>query len=319
MHVPEVVKISPSFDFERIALFQRHCFGLDLTSPERWRLQCHSYYRWKYFTPAGPAWVASVHSKDSLLAMTAAVPFRVAAGSHQFRAWQICDIATHPQFREQGLFSKCLRALRETLGREIMFCFPNERSRRGLARMGFLVRDRLRVRARPVFFISKGESPIEFDLSALPSELHFASKTEPQLHVTRSAEFLRWRYNSHPVTKYSCIMMPTSSTMQGHIVVRIMDLVGLRLVLILESWPSSEIGLRLGINAALQWAKKNRCCAVLSAANQTTATSIIERFWSLRGWILPKSISFCATSGDPTLAHEISNTWTLQPGDWDAV
>jgi Acetyltransferase (GNAT) domain len=319
MHVLDVTNVSAALDFEQIASFQKHCFGIDWVSPERGRLQCPAYYRWKYFAPAGAACLASIRSKRELLAMIAAVPFWMAGSGNKFRAWQICDIATHPNCREQGLFSKCLSALRETLAGEMMFCFPNEHSRRRLVREGFSVQTKLQLRARPVPLHRKGDSQIEFDLSNFPAELDRTTDKELQLHIIRSPEFLQWRYSSHPVIKYTGIITPTPRTVhpQALAFLRTIDLVGLRLCLIVESWPSSENGLRLAINAALQWANKNRCCALLSAGGQPTTTSTLKSFWCIRGWKMSKSISFCAT--EPPFAHEGASSWGLQLGDWDAV
>src|SRR5215216_4534985 len=99
----ELISVSRDTDFEEIAAFQRRAFGYERIKSERRRLQCAEYYRWKYFPPAGPARLAAVRSPRGLVAMLAAVPFKLEAG--HATAWQICDIASDPEFRRRGLFA----------------------------------------------------------------------------------------------------------------------------------------------------------------------------------------------------------------------
>src|SRR5262249_15824304 len=103
------------------------------------RLQRAEYYRWKYFPPAGPAWLAIVRSQQELIAMVAAVPFSLAGGEGMSTAWQLCDIATDPRFRNRGFFASCLDALDRAVAGGMTFCFPNARSRAGLTKAGFEV------------------------------------------------------------------------------------------------------------------------------------------------------------------------------------
>src|SRR5438128_73614 len=115
----EVIRISHATDFEEITAFQRHAFGHDWLKSERRRLQRAEYYRWKYFPPAGPAWLAAIRAQQAMVTMVAAVPFELGEGHST--AWQICDIATDPQFRNRGFFAGCLAALSEAVGSDMTF------------------------------------------------------------------------------------------------------------------------------------------------------------------------------------------------------
>src|SRR5262249_22610580 len=107
----DLTRISGTVDFDEIAAFQRRAFGDEWLKSERRRLQRAEYYRWKYFPPAGPAWLASIRSGHDMAAMAAAVPFHAAGADGASTAWQICDIAVDPGFRRRGLFARCLAAL----------------------------------------------------------------------------------------------------------------------------------------------------------------------------------------------------------------
>src|SRR5262249_24273578 len=104
----DLIRVSRDTDFEKIAAFQRRAFGNEWLKSERHRLQRAEYYGWKYFPPAGPAWLATVRSRQELIAMVSAVPFSLAGGGEISTAWQLRDIATDPSFRNRGLLSGCL-------------------------------------------------------------------------------------------------------------------------------------------------------------------------------------------------------------------
>src|SRR5438067_10000597 len=147
----ELVRASRETNFEEIAAFQRRAFGYAWLKSERERLQHAEYYRWKYFPPAGPAWIAMIRSQNVIVAMLAAIPLNLTTGQARSVAWQICDIATHAQFRRRGFFARCLAALADAVAGDVTFCFPNRQSRAGLRRAGCSLHSQLRVRVQPIF------------------------------------------------------------------------------------------------------------------------------------------------------------------------
>ena len=130
-------------DSEATARFQRNAFSSDAPDPRVAALQTPAYYHWKYNTPFGQATVGRVLLDGSTVSHLAAIPTILSDGREVTRAWQLCDIATHPGHRGAGYF-RCL--LGEWLGtlpeRDLVYCFPNARSLPILLASGFSARRR---------------------------------------------------------------------------------------------------------------------------------------------------------------------------------
>jgi hypothetical protein len=125
-------------DYAAIAAFQRQAF-VNVHAPiAPASVQTSAYYAWKYRTPWGPARLATVTYRGDAASMVAAIPTVFARGINRWTAWQICDIATAPHLRRQGLLRRGLTALLTNLPTgDGVFCFPNRNSHSLLLQMGF--------------------------------------------------------------------------------------------------------------------------------------------------------------------------------------
>ncbi len=125
-------------DYAAIAAFQREAFA-DVHAPiSPASIQTCAYYAWKYRMPWGSARVATVTCDGDRASMVAAIPTVFARGTDRWSAWQICDIATAPRLRRQGLMRRGLTALLTNLPPgDGVFCFPNRSSHPVLLQMGF--------------------------------------------------------------------------------------------------------------------------------------------------------------------------------------
>ncbi len=311
----ELIRLSGDADFEEIAAFQRRAFGHEWLKSERRRLQCAEYYRWKYFPPRGPAWLALVRSRQQMVAMVAAVPFHLAMG--QGAAWQICDIATDPQFRHRGFFAGCLAALSTAVAGDMMFCFPNKQSRAGLVRAGYAARSMLRVCARPLLPLATRKSDVAGFGTADLAECDAAFTIDPRRHryIRRSPEFLRWRYAAHPLNRYVALRKPGDGGTDSCVVVRRM-FKG-RVGMVVENWSSSEEGARAAQDAGYRWAKSSGCLAFLWARDPRVPSPGNTR--ADLNWQLPWKI-VCYTNRNPESSSPgTAGDLHVQLGDWDAI
>jgi len=301
----DLTRISGTVDFDEIAAFQRRAFGDEWLKSERRRLQRAEYYRWKYFPPAGPAWLASIRSGHDMAAMAAAVPFHAAGADGASTAWQICDIAVDPGFRRRGLFARCLAALATAVAGDTTFCFPNRRSRAGLIKAGYAASTLLRVRGRPLIGLAGGKSaaavadPVSLAGRAAASEANLGRHR----HIRRSPEFLRWRYAAHPLNRYVGLSLQDGA---GAIV---RHLFGGRVGVVVESWPDWEEGMQAGYEAACRWARDSGCWALVEARNAPASA----------GGIRPWDVVCLARENREPSSQARAEPLRLRLGDWDAV
>jgi hypothetical protein len=310
----DLINTFDAFDFDELASFQRRAFGFPWLTPERARLQRPQYYRWKYSPPAGPAHLAPIRCNGELAVTAAAVPVAVVSGQHRARVWQVCDIATDARFRKQGLFSRCLDALSAASNGEMMFCVPNRQSRVGLTRAGFSAQSTFGVYLSPILPQWGGKSEwnaAELDyLEAIGTSI---SEEESRPHAERSLEFLRWRYTSHPLTRYTCLPVHASDGSQGFVIVRHVYAFGLRLGLVMEAWPLSDAGRRAGVDMAERWARQTRCLALLASNGVLPSAG----HWRLRLKLSDRFV--VAKRLDPLTLNAAFNSLLTQIGDWDAL
>ena len=305
----ELIRVSPDTDFEEIAAFQRRAFGNEWLKSERRRLQRAEYYRWKYFPPAGPAVLATVRARQELIAMVAAVPFTLSGGEGISTAWQLCDIATDPGFRNRGLFAGCLDALDASFAGEMTFCFPNARSRPGLTKAGFEVGAVLSI--RPVLVLPRLRALSSAPAATRDGQVTSSGAPKGPLSIERSREFLSWRYDAHPLNRYIHLASDRGAADAQVVVRRLLnDRIG-----VVADFPShSEQGLATARALARRWAASAGCLALVHAPAVTSEPAPSRRRW-LPPWHLPcyaRGHRTASGQGPPPPLH-------VQLGDWDAI
>lgn len=122
------------------------------------------------------------------------------------------DTATHPKFGRRGIFKQLtLAAIDEATrsGIDLIFNTPNSMSGPGYLKMGWQEVGPIGVMARPL--IRRGRR-VKEDLPADPSDFFsdeldtpgepVADRAPRGLRTPRTAEYIRWRFASHPTAKY---------------------------------------------------------------------------------------------------------------------
>ncbi len=111
-------------------------------------------FRWKHLDNAfgpSPAWVAV--DGERIAAVRYLMRWEFERGSHVYRAVRAVDTATHPDYQGRGLFTKLtMGALAdlEAEGVDFVFNTPNDQSRPGYLKMGWVLLGTLAVPSRPL-------------------------------------------------------------------------------------------------------------------------------------------------------------------------
>ena len=181
-----------------------------------------AFYRWKHHdNPFGvsPAWVAVV--EDRIVGLRIWLRWRFTDGTRSWDAVRAVDTATHPDFRERGIFHRMTTASLEQLraqGIAHVFNTPNEQARRGYLEMGWeevgtlpvAVRFRspmaaasmVRSRVAPErWSVVSGVGSAALDVLADDDEVAglLASMPATGIRTDLDVEVLRWRYGFDPL------------------------------------------------------------------------------------------------------------------------
>lgn len=180
-------------------------------------------FRWKHLDNVfgiSPAWVAT--DGDAVVAARYLMRWEWRHGGDRLRAVRAVDTATDPGYQGRGLFTRLTRhALSELAsGTDFVFNTPNDQSRPGYLKMGWVVVGRLRPSIVPCSVAGLGRAlrarvpaahwSLESRAGVSAAEaladtatidgLLEASPATGHLETARDVEFLRWRYAAGPLT-----------------------------------------------------------------------------------------------------------------------
>jgi GNAT superfamily N-acetyltransferase len=196
-----------------------------LTATQRWVPSelFDRFFSWKHTDSpfgASPAWVATVDERVVGLRVYVRWVFEHPDGRLR-RAVRAVDTATHPDYQGRGVFRRLtLESIDELRADGVDFVFntPNEKSRPGYLKMGWVQVGRLPAAVRPSgvgavlrmlrsrvpaerwSLASTGGHPALQVLEEDATEHLLASLTPPRaLRTNRSVAYLRWRYGFAPL------------------------------------------------------------------------------------------------------------------------
>ena len=202
-------------------------------------------FNWKHRdNPFGPSpmWVAEVDGELVGFRTFLRWEWDRGPGASTARAVRAVDTATHPDFQGRGIFTKLtLGAIDELIDDDVDFIFntPNDQSRPGYLKMGWLVVGRLPVRIRPsgakaLVRMASSRVPadkwsLESDAGSSPGEVFSNGAaidsllaSQPPLsglRTHRSAPFFRWRYGLGPLAYR--VLLAGSDLVDGFLVFRL--------------------------------------------------------------------------------------------------
>lgn len=180
------------------------------------------YWRWKHVeNPFGPSPVFLCWEGSTLIGVRAFMRWEWVRNGKIYRTVRAVDTATHPDHQGKGIFRKLTLALVDQCkeaGDQFVFNTPNEKSRPGYLKMGWMEAGKLPVHftvRRPVGVLTSllGKKIPSFenessDILAIlgstdvPALLHEHHQRIKQFLTNTTPEYLKWRYADVPVVKY---------------------------------------------------------------------------------------------------------------------
>jgi hypothetical protein len=255
-----------------------------------------------------------------MVATNAMFPLELRKGKMRFSGWQSCDTATLPEARGKGYFSKCIEALGHSLGEgELFWGFPNEQSKKGFLKQGWIANSTIPLYIRPQFLFSHSKGILRIDQfdsrhSRLLGEIH----SERVIQLSKNIEYLNWRYRQHPVHHYEIFQSGPEDLPSGLLVVREITRKGTRFLLLMEILGIDHPTISTLARAAAHLALQKGIHYVMFMGNVIAPSQFLgSGFIRIPNWLLPKrQVLMGQTIGD-TRNPAFTQKWAIQTGDWD--
>lgn len=164
------------------------------------------FFKWKYNTPAGRGRIAIAEQNGKVIAANSIVPVRISRNNEQAIAWQSCDTVVDPAHRGKGYFFQCLQLLQYDVMEGNFFTgFPNDASVKGFIRSGWNKAAEATIFLNPFSLLTfrSGLKSVELKKENIP--VNMATDESGFWKVLLDADYLEWRYVSHPYNKYRII------------------------------------------------------------------------------------------------------------------
>jgi Acetyltransferase (GNAT) domain len=294
LHNSLTVKLidSASLDYDEFVSFQRRAFAniSGIVRPNT--IQTIPYYRWKYRTPWGPAKLAIAAINGDMAAGVAAIPWPLTDGVNERSGWQICDIATHPHRRHQGLFRRCLGELLSSLPtNSVVFCFPNRQSFPPLVGMGFVQTGALRlwVSISPLLGMGRNNGLEKtWNFNGL---LPIKAPTPGTFQTRVDNLYLEWRFVRRPEHEYRSI---GTSGHGGEAIVRSLVACGQKISILMMLTAEDAAAVSALLYSAIFLESRRGARAMLYLDSHWRG-SLKPLFFPLASWMAPRTFPIVAT------------------------
>ncbi len=311
-------------DYDAFATMQREAYA-DLLATMKFSdvYMSPEFYRWKFHPPAGSAKIALVLENGRMVSTNTMIPVDIRLQQHTIRGWQACDAATLISAQRKGYSSGCLRTLFDSLqNNEALFLFPNKNSVRYVNAMGAHKKGIITTWIKSTLLSKKRISPkvaritrFEKDQDKLAEQF----TTCDSVLISRSADYLNWRYTNHPVVEYVLYSYREGNECQGYSVVRCAELMGRKIALIMELWGIHPSIKKCLLNSMVQWTTEQHLKWIVFQDNgQSILSGLNMGFISVPAWLLPKRQVLMVFAKPGDLSEKvIRSDWRIQIGDWD--
>lgn len=282
------------------------------------------FYKWKFHPPMGNAKIVLVREGTQIVSTNTMIPVDMRLGNMMITGWQACDAATKNGYRGKGYSSGCLHTLSQTLKtNEVLFLFPNENSVRYVEDRGFLNKGIIATWVHPSFMKKNGSPNVTkitcFDKNQnrLAQQLIDHNKAT----ISRSAEYLNWRYCTHPITKYDCFVYKVEDEPQGFCVIRKAEVMGHSMTVVMELWGISVSVKKALLQSVAEWTFKQHIKWIVLQDNALTIFSGLRMgFLYVPTWFVPKKQVLMVFVSPGNMSKKVKNhAWWIQSGDWDGL
>ena len=313
-------------DYESYTKLQREAYA-DLLSKLKVSNEYMSkdFFRWKFHPPAGSARIGLVYEDSQLVSSSALVPVKLCFKQKIIHGWQATDASTLATVRKKGYLFKSVAKLTKSLAdNELIYVFPNKTSIRAPEKLHYqnkgimttwiktaaALKKRLSEHVHTITKFSKDQDSFSQRLAACNKVM-----------ITRSAEYLNWRYINHPIYEYVSFVYQDEEEQQGFSVVRKANLMGRDMVVIMELWGLTPRIIRALLRHVVHWANQQRITRIILQDNsQSMFTGLRRGFILIPSWFLPKKQYLMVYAAPGKISQEaVNSNWWVQTGDWDSL
>jgi hypothetical protein len=315
------VVCAEALDFDEIVRLQRECFKGVTGSTQRDDVQTADYYHWKYFPACGSAKIAQIRNEDGeLTAMSAMFPAVLRLGDKTIKGWQACDFASNPSARGKGWL--CLRALNEMIREgEVFFGYPNANSAPVVTKVGWKKIDTLNVfiGVVPSFFGRAGICQVD-QFGPTQDDLAPRLASYGRVMSERSAAYMNTRYCSPKRPLYTSFICEHDGACEGFIVVRKLEMRGLRVCVIMDWLATSPAFERRLFLHAGSWAWAQGIFVTVVVSNLWKRMRLAGRgLLPFPQQLSPRPLVLMVNATGSTAQSLMERKWIAHVGDWDGL
>lgn len=309
-------------DIEQYCMLQQKSFAEIFASSQIDNSYLDSaFFKWKYNTPNGKARIAVAEENNEMLASVAMYPVVFIKDQELFNGWHFVEAATLPGARGRGLFKACMQELMDSLKNdEVIYVFPNKTSIHGTEKIGFQQLDHIPFYGKIVFRKSRN-SQTEFS-----SSCHFSLKQDAyakalakknKIMIYRDADYMNWRYNSHPHASYYSYSAMQDDRVTGNIVVRPVKFRQRKFLLLMEFHSLNKEAEKEMLIFLRKIASIENCSfAGLFSNNEFQSDFFATGMIKAPSLLLPKQHILMGYKQNSE--GLLKDDWFIQTGDWDA-
>lgn len=165
--------------------------------------------------PFGESLVLIAEEDGEIIGVRAFMKWTWQKGGQQYSCFRAVDTATHPDHQGKGIFKKLtLRALEiaKEVDGDFVFNTPNDQSRPGYLKMGWLTVDKVKIKIVPNFNFFSGINGSENEtsgksesircLDSVLEEYNARLASGSKIFTPKTSEFLKWRYQKCILQNY---------------------------------------------------------------------------------------------------------------------
>lgn len=226
--------------------------------------------------PFGLSHVLLAQENEIFVGVRAFMKWNWQLGNDVWIAYRAVDTATHPDFQGKGFFKKLtLKALEDVQENQETFVFntPNDKSRPGYLKMGWVIVDTLPIAIVPTImyiFLKKIINTNQIETNRLEElcEIHNKVLSEKNIIFTpKSVSYLKWRFENNPMQKYKVV-----STNDSYVAMYIKERRFFKELRVVEVISTNQNFVEKEIRSAIiSYAVQNRCW-IITLANKNLFT-----------------------------------------------
>jgi predicted N-acetyltransferase YhbS len=180
-------------------------------------------WSWKHEqNPFGASYALVAEENNMLTGVRVFMKWKWQWKQQVYNAIRAVDTATHPEHQGKGIFKKLTLKqveLCKQLGEHFVFNTPNEQSRPGYLKMGWMEQGKMPLKLKPAAPLSMGwsklfaknrfpessedPSPEQEWTPAIANLLQNYKQTSEQLSTILTPQYINWRYAHNPLFRYN--------------------------------------------------------------------------------------------------------------------